>query len=97
MALQKQSFSAFTPALWEAFVEKVKGDTGVEITEGSGTVDHGAFVFGYEYNAAAQVLSVQCLKKPLFIPASTIINGLTEEIAQLKPKVQAQVNAPVPS
>jgi hypothetical protein len=94
MALQILTFPTFTPAMWQAFITKIKGDTGVEITAASGTVTHGSFVFNYTYNSTQQVLEVQCLKKPLFIPASTINNGLKEEIAELITTVQ---NAPPPS
>lgn len=85
MALQLQVFPGITAALWEAFKAKIQHDTGTEITANVGTVTHGSFVFTYNYNAEAELLQVQCLKKPLFIPASTIINGLAEEIASLKP------------
>lgn len=85
MALQVQTFSGFTPGKWAAFVAKIKADTGVVITADSGTVTHGSFEFTYAYNEAASTLTVQCLKKPLFIKASVIIEGLAEEIADLVP------------
>ena len=83
MALQVQTFPNFTPALYAAFCAKVKADTGVELTKPSGTVTHGSFVFTYAYDQVAQVFTMQCQKKPIFIPASTIINGLAEEIAEI--------------
>lgn len=84
MALQNQTFPAITEAIWQAFVAKVKHDTGVEITSNSGTATHGSFVFTYNYDPTTFVLQIQCLKKPLFIPASTIVNGIAEEIAELR-------------
>ena len=84
MALQMQTFHDFTPQMYEAFKTKILKDTGVEIKEGTeGTVTHGSFQFTYNYNSTTQVFQVQCLKKPLFIKASTIVEGLAEEIAQL--------------
>jgi hypothetical protein len=84
MSLQAQTFGAFTPLMFAAFAAKIKTDTGVDIEGNSGTVEHGSFTFKYDYNQSAQLLHIQCLKKPLFIPASTIINGIAEEVAALK-------------
>ena len=84
MALQVQTFPNFTPALYAAFCAKVKADTGVELTKPSGTVTHGSFVFTYAYDQVAQVFTMQCQKKPIFLPASTIIKGIVEEIAELR-------------
>ena len=84
MSLQLQTFNAFTPAMFSAFAAKIKSDTGVEIEGNSGTVEHGSFTFQYSYDPTALVLNVQCLKKPLFIPAGTIVNGISEEVAALR-------------
>lgn len=94
MALQKQTFTSFTPTMFSAFSAKVHADTGVEITGDAGTVTHGSFSFEYSYDSVAGVLNIQCLTKPLFIPASTIINGLAEEVAALR---AATLAAPVPA
>ena len=71
MALQNQTFTAFTPAMYGAFIDKIKLTTGVVIDGNSGTVEH-------------ETLQIQCLKKPLFIPASTITNGIAEEVEELR-------------
>lgn len=92
MSLQLQTFNEFTPAMFAAFAAKIQKDTGVAVKGDNGTVVHGSFTFTYNYDANTQVLLIQCLKKPIFINASTIINGLTEEILELK---QAVLNAPV--
>jgi len=84
MALQAQAFGAFTPVMFAAFAAKIKADTGVDIEGNAGIVEHGSFTFKYDYSPATQLFHVQCLKKPLFIPASTIINGIAEEVAALK-------------
>lgn len=94
MALQILTFPGFTPAMWQAFINKIKLDTGTEINQASGTVVHGSFTFNYTYNSTIQVLEVQCLKKPLFIPAATIVSGLKEEIADL---ITSTLNPPEPS
>jgi hypothetical protein len=90
MALQLQTFNHFTPAMYTAFAAKIQKDTDVTpnpITETdtspAGEIVHGSFTFTYKYDSATSILTVQCLKKPLFIPASTIINGMAEEIAEL--------------
>lgn len=83
MALQKQSFGAFTPVMFQAFVSKVKVDTGVTISADSGVVTHGGFQFSYSYNPAEQMLVLQCLKKPLFLSSTTVLNGLSEEVANI--------------
>lgn len=86
MALQMQTFTNVTEPMFDALVAKIKADTGQDVTATANeivTVTHGSFVFTYNYNPATKTLQVQCLKKPLFIPASTIINGLAEEIAEI--------------
>ena len=85
MPLQKQVFTNFTPGKWAAFINKIKANTGVQITTFSGIVTHGSFEFAYTYDKISEVLTVQCLNKPFFINQSTIINGLAEEIADLIP------------
>lgn len=86
MALQMQTFSNFTPGMFTALIDKIKMDTGQDIDDTPDktvTVKHGSFVFTFNYNSTTEVLKIQCLKKPLFIPATTIINGLTEEVAEV--------------
>lgn len=51
----------------------------------SGEVVHGSFTFDYDYNPTAQILTVQCTHKPLFLKASMVLDGLKEEILDLKP------------
>jgi hypothetical protein len=46
------------------------------------------------YDAANETLQIQCLKKPLFIPASTITNGIAEEVEELR--MVPVVTEPVP-
>lgn len=84
MALQMQVFNDFTTDMFAAFAAKILADTGVTINGYTGTVSHGSFTFQYAYDFDDQSLHIQCLKKPLFIPASTIINGIAEEVAALK-------------
>jgi lipoate synthase len=86
MALQMQTFTNVTEPMFDALVAKIKADTGQDVAATANetvTVVHGSFVFTYNYDPATKILQVQCLKKPLFIPASTIINGLAEEIAEI--------------
>jgi hypothetical protein len=86
MALQMQTFSNFTPNMFSALINKIKTDTGQDIPETLNktvTVTHGSFVFTFNYNPTTEVLVIQCLKKPLFIPAAMIVNGLAEEVAEV--------------
>ena len=84
MSLQTQAFGGFTPDEFAAFAAKIKADTGVELTENAGTVAHGSFEFTYDYHPDTGLLHIQCQKKPLFIPAATIINGIAEEVAAIR-------------
>jgi hypothetical protein len=85
MSLQMQTFNAFTPSMFAAFAAKIKADIGIDLAGAtSGTVEHGSFTFQYTYDPTKLVLNIQCLKKPLFIPASTIVNGIAEEVATLR-------------
>lgn len=98
MALQMQTFSDFTPSMFEAFKQKLQHDMGIEIGDApEGTVTHGSFTFQYSYNADCQILKVQCLKKPIFIPASVIINGLVEEVQELKSQATIRESMGIPS
>jgi hypothetical protein len=83
-----QAFGAFTPSMFDAFKVKIKQDVGVDLTKNADTVTHGSFVFTYDYNPEQQLLHIQCLKKPLFLPGSVIINGLAEEVAAIKAATQ---------
>lgn len=99
MALQIQTFANFTPDRWAAFKDKIKHDTGTELGEDSGTVTHGSFEFTYSYDSVAETLSIQVLKKPLFINSHTILQGVAEEIAELPetaPTQAQQTVSPVP-
>lgn len=84
MALQMQAFGGFTQDMFKAFAAKIKQDIGVELDKNADTVEHGSFTFQYSYDPESRVLHIQCLKKPLFIPASTIVNGIAEEVAALR-------------
>jgi hypothetical protein len=96
LALQQQNFTGITPAVYAAFAEKVLLDTGVQI-EGDGTTDseatldkpvvHGGFSFIYKYSAAAGTLQIQCLTKPLLVTSHSVINGIAEEVAEIKMNV----------
>jgi hypothetical protein len=97
MALQLQRFPGFSPEAFAEFKAKVNTDTGVEITSNVGTVTHGSFVFTYNYDPNAEVLLVQCQKKPLFIPAATIINGLNEEVLTLMAQALQKAQNPAPA
>jgi hypothetical protein len=86
MALQMQTFSNFTPAMFTALINKINTDTGQNIAETLNetvTVTHGSFVFTFNYNPTTAVLMIQCLKKPLFISATMIVNGLAEEVVEV--------------
>jgi hypothetical protein len=69
--------------MYAAFAAKIKNDTGVVIDANEGDVVHGSFTFHYDYDPVEQVLQVQCMRKPLFIPAATIVNGMAEEVAEI--------------
>jgi hypothetical protein len=84
MALQTQAFGSFTPSMFATFVAKIEKDTGVKITTDKGHVVHGSFEFDYDYNRADQLLHTQCTKKPMFLPAHVVLNGMSEEIAELR-------------
>lgn len=106
MALQSQTFADFSHAKWEAFVAKIATDTSVNLTTNTGHVKHGSFEFDYAYNPDTHVLTITCTHKPLFIPAHVILNGISDEILELKPLVappppvtagEPAVVAPVPA
>jgi hypothetical protein len=95
MSLQLQTFKGFTPTMFASFAAKTEKDTSTKIIGNSGTVVHGSFTFTYNFNPTTETLEIQCLKKPLFIPASTIINGIAEEVAEL---ITSTINTPpIPS
>lgn len=88
MSLQLQTFTDVTPAVFDAFAAKVKEDVGVDCPATPDlkfvTITHGPLVFQYMYNTETEVLLVQVLKKPLFIKASRVTEGIAEEVAELR-------------
>lgn len=94
MALQKQVFDNISVAKFKSFVLKVEQDTGNEMTGTSGTVEHGSIEFEWSYIQDAGVLTIQVLRKPLFLKASSVISAIQEEVAELVPYVEL---VPVPS
>jgi hypothetical protein len=87
MSLQLQTFPNFSAAMFAAFSAKIKADTGAVITSNVGTIVHGSFTFTYNFNPSLNQLQVQCLKKPIFLPASTVTNGLAEEVLEIQQQV----------
>ena len=85
MALQVQSFTGITPDKFLSLVAKVGKDTGVAISGDSGTAksDDEKWEFSWDYNSTEGTLAIQCLKKPFYIPASSVITAITHEVAEL--------------
>ena len=82
MALPEQHFSNITQGHFAAIVAEVKTDTGVVIESDAGTASSpdNKYTFTWNFDPLALTLTVQCLKKPLYIPTQMLLNGLAEKI-----------------
>ena len=85
MALQQQVFTGITPDKFISLVAKVGKDTGVAISGNSGEAksDDEKWEFSWNYVPEIGNLTIQCLKKPFYIPASSVITAITHEVAEL--------------
>lgn len=76
-ACQQQLFNGITQSRWDCIKQTIKTATRVEITTDSGTANQSGFSFQWNFDSAAQTLTIQCMEKPAFIPCESIESRLT--------------------
>lgn len=57
---------------FDAIRAKVQESLGIAITEDAGEASQHGFTIKWSYDRQASVLTVQCLRKPFFVPAATL-------------------------
>ena len=76
-ACQQQIFNGVTQSRWDCIKQTIQTRTGVEIGTDSGTASKSGFTFQWNFDSAAQTLTIQCMEKPAFIPCESIESRLT--------------------
>lgn len=76
-ACQQQVFNGVTQSRWDCIKQTIQTGTGVEIGTDNGSASKSGFTFQWNFDAAAQVLTIQCMEKPVFIPCEGIESRLT--------------------
>ncbi len=76
-ACQEQVFNGVTQSRWDCIKQTIKNATRVEITTDSGSASQSGFTFQWNFNAAAQSLTIQCMEKPVFFPCESIEARIT--------------------
>lgn len=75
MACSMQSFNNVTAGVWQCLVTKV-GKYGVNITTNTGDAESHGVKVHWNYDPASQILQVQAMKTPFFIPCSLVNSKL---------------------
>ena len=68
----QQTFNGVTQARWDCIKTAVQTRTGVVITTDSGTAKQGEFSINWNFDAATEVLTIQCMEKPFILPCAAI-------------------------
>jgi hypothetical protein len=79
MSCPAMTFSDLTPEKYAALAETAKA-RGLDISAPAGETTYQGFEFTWNYDAAAQALTLQCTAKPFFVPCSMIEQKIRELI-----------------
>jgi hypothetical protein len=72
MALPSQTFTNIIPERFEALAAKVQRAIGVTVSGNIGTATQKGYTLTWTYDQVAETLTIQCLKKPLIVPAEAV-------------------------
>jgi hypothetical protein len=72
MPLGEQRFTGITPQRFSDLAVKVRDLTGVTVTGNAGTAVKSGYGLKWNYDPAAQVLSIQVVAKPALMPAGFV-------------------------
>ncbi len=84
MALPILTFNGITQERFQAIAIQVKAQTGVAVSGNTGTAAQSGFRLTWNYVPGAQTLTIQCLDKPFFAPASMVQSKITDLVEQTK-------------
>lgn len=82
MALPVQSFQGITPARFAALAATVLEKVGVAVSGNSGTASYKDYTLTWTYDPATETLTLQCLKKPLDVPAWIVQNKIRSLVSE---------------
>jgi hypothetical protein len=71
-ACAMQTFSNVTQSAWQSVKQTVAAKFGLQITTDFGNITADGFTVYWNYDAATEMLSIQCTDRPFFIPCSMI-------------------------
>ena len=80
-ACAMQTYNNVTRAAWESAKQAVAAKFGALITGDSGSQSSEGYTVHWDFNEAAQILSIQCTDSPFLVPCSLInseINTMVE-------------------
>lgn len=76
----QQTFNGITQARWDCIKTAVQTRTSIAITTDSGTAAQGEFSINWNFDAATEVLTIQCMAKPFIIPCSAIESTISRVV-----------------
>lgn len=82
MALEPITFKNVTPCEWRR-IKAGLVDDGIHISTDQGQQEAKGIRISWHYDAESQVLSVQCLGKPLYVPGSLVQARLKSTFSRL--------------
>ena len=84
MACDPQTFDGVSPQGWATMKDEVRRQLGIALAADSGEASEKGFTISWNYDGAAQRLTITCLDKPFFVPCAAV-NG---QIAKLVNEVR---------
>jgi len=75
------TYNNVTQAAWDSAKQAVETQYGIQIPTDSGSASKDGFTVHWNFDAGAQILSIQCTDSPIFVPCSAInseINNMIE-------------------
>jgi hypothetical protein len=80
MACDPVSYAGVDSLKWECAKEVVKREYGIGIDSDQGEASERGFTLRWSYDASAQELEIQCMKKPFVVPCG-MVNGRINDTA----------------
>ena len=79
MACAMLSYNNVNQAAWECLVKAV-ADYGVTITTDTGQATAHGFTISWNFDRQSQILHIQCIQSPFFVPCSAINSHINDAI-----------------
>ena len=83
MACDPQTFNGVSPEGWAAMKEEARRQLGISLAADSGEASEKGFTISWNYDGAAQRLTITCLDKPFFVPCGTVNSQIAKLVANV--------------